>query len=522
MQENIQLKPQKSKKPLKSILKKSKKSATTSTNSGSSKPKKTQHARIESSFKIDRDRVPLLPKKSTSKRKAKNVSRKNPKTLAQKFHKFIQTTEGYRLIVSLCVISVIIKFIYLYQKTSNFLEIKNQKFLKLQQQKASLQNLDTIYLRGQSSGNFNQADVNLGLLPEKIKLGPEGIGNLTPEMAAKLLPDNLNPYKANSQIINREIDAKTAFGMFAKNAQNLQKMANFGTENKRSTVDRRQLDETKPASGKDAFWKKKRITDTEINHRQLQEELVSWYSVPIQKFETCPGDLSEKVLPNQAKYQTDPSKFLTGALIWGPNNQLRGLREMVFLALKLNRTLIMPPFFKHYAMDESAEDKSSTINHKYRIDIEKLAELIPVNTISYANFQKMCHKNFDVIFAGRRDLCHADKPDRLWQVTDFFKFDEIKFQAKGGAYPENSFYCQNLTQELQPDNDRLKILQPNVKKQLLIPFDQEKIQKLFPSELPCAISLFVYKSFNLKTVMYDQETLDKRQPGHSGGFYQGW
>lgn len=34
-------------------------------------------------------------------------------------------------------------------------------------------------------------------------------------------------------------------------------------------------------------------------------------------------------------------------LPYGPNNQLRGFRETIILAIKLNRTVVMPPFYKH-------------------------------------------------------------------------------------------------------------------------------------------------------------------------------
>ena len=46
-------------------------------------------------------------------------------------------------------------------------------------------------------------------------------------------------------------------------------------------------------------------------------------------------------------YKTRPNKFLIPSLTWGPNNQLRGFRESVIMAIQLNRTLCIPPFYKH-------------------------------------------------------------------------------------------------------------------------------------------------------------------------------
>ena len=47
--------------------------------------------------------------------------------------------------------------------------------------------------------------------------------------------------------------------------------------------------------------------------------------------------------PNQVEFNgssfftLDPKRFLYPALIWGPNNQIKGLQQSVYLAIKLNR-----------------------------------------------------------------------------------------------------------------------------------------------------------------------------------------
>ena len=62
----------------------------------------------------------------------------------------------------------------------------------------------------------------------------------------------------------------------------------------------------------------------------------------------CP--LSEKYAENEfkmdikAKYPTRSDKFLTSVLMNGPNNQLIGLRETMFIAIKLNRSYILVRF----------------------------------------------------------------------------------------------------------------------------------------------------------------------------------
>ena len=83
------------------------------------------------------------------------------------------------------------------------------------------------------------------------------------------------------------------------------------------------------------------------------------------------------------KYLTNPNAFLVPILIWGPNNQvgaiwlgavcltrcltpsysfqIRGFIETVFLAIKLNRTLLIPPFFRHQSELGSYNDHASIL-----------------------------------------------------------------------------------------------------------------------------------------------------------------
>jgi len=35
-------------------------------------------------------------------------------------------------------------------------------------------------------------------------------------------------------------------------------------------------------------------------------------------------------------------------LIWGPMNQVEGLRETIALAIRLNRTVVIPPMYRHF------------------------------------------------------------------------------------------------------------------------------------------------------------------------------
>ncbi|CAG5104209.1 Oidioi.mRNA.OKI2018_I69.chr1.g1144.t1.cds [Oikopleura dioica] len=104
--------------------------------------------------------------------------------------------------------------------------------------------------------------------------------------------------------------------------------------------------------------------------------------------ENCP--LSEKYTekefsldPLKAKYPTRNDKFLTTVLMNGPNNQLVGLRETIFMAIKLNRSYILPKFFKHdHADPTSVKDPYAEVSPSFRISPSKMKGLINVHPFS--------------------------------------------------------------------------------------------------------------------------------------------
>jgi len=55
------------------------------------------------------------------------------------------------------------------------------------------------------------------------------------------------------------------------------------------------------------------------------------------------------------------SKYLLPILRNGPNNQLVGLRASIYVAIRLNRTMVLPKFFKHRS-DRSVELQSNVLN----------------------------------------------------------------------------------------------------------------------------------------------------------------
>ena len=57
------------------------------------------------------------------------------------------------------------------------------------------------------------------------------------------------------------------------------------------------------------------------------------------------------------KYETRKNKYLFPHLMQGMNGQIRGLREAVYLAIKLDRTLVLPPYYNDVWDDDAEGDK---------------------------------------------------------------------------------------------------------------------------------------------------------------------
>ena len=94
-------------------------------------------------------------------------------------------------------------------------------------------------------------------------------------------------------------------------------------------------------------------------------------------------------------YATRPNKLLLPVLNWGPNNQLRGFRESAILAIQLNRTLCIPPFFRHHSVS-SKDDLVEAIEPDYRINVEKVKHLI--STCNEDDIGKLKNKSLPIYY----------------------------------------------------------------------------------------------------------------------------
>ena len=118
---------------------------------------------------------------------------------------------------------------------------------------------------------------------------------------------------------------------------------------------------------------------------KMSSKITSTRAVGSTSKAACPfsvhTDWTEIVLP---KYETNKDKFLvsfknvsfskysqtykiqTTVTMSGPNNQMITFRETLFLAIKLNRTIIPPIFFKHGKADPSAQNEVTKVENFIR------------------------------------------------------------------------------------------------------------------------------------------------------------
>lgn len=158
--------------------------------------------------------------------------------------------------------------------------------------------------------------------------------------------------------------------------------------------------------------------------------------------EDCPvrdtAEWNEKVEPI---YKLSKDEFLYTVGVAGPNNQLISLREMVFTAVKLNRTIVISPFFKHDIADPSSQgDGVALVDPYLRINIQKLRELVPV--LSREEHKSAC-PHFDAIY-DVGNMCKAETVKRFKASCLFFGHEFCK-NRKGEEIFKHG--CSNKSQQ---------------------------------------------------------------------------
>jgi hypothetical protein len=136
---------------------------------------------------------------------------------------------------------------------------------------------------------------------------------------------------------------------------------------------------------------------------------------------------------DEINYESDAQNrnILIPMLVWGPNNQLQGFRESVYIAKALNRSIAAPLFFPNWNQQSSLP----RIEASMRLNIQSLTEIASV--INPAEVSYLCGGVVSAIFKTRNngDNSHFqatldyygvkidDKAEELW-------FDKNKFHMR--------------------------------------------------------------------------------------------
>jgi len=162
-----------------------------------------------------------------------------------------------------------------------------------------------------------------------------------------------------------------------------------------------------------------------------------------------------------------PDYFIYPMLSNGPNNQLMSLREAIFLAIKLNRTVVVPNFRKHKV--HTPVNESSTIDETHRVDWNFVQKLVPLST--KANYNESCNSTYDAIFRAE-----GVTPRMYWRINTAtnlkFYLEPTEKNLKKSEYP--------LGRVLKPAET--------------LHFNASSIKSLFQTEKRCAIYGWPYKT----------------------------
>ena len=140
--------------------------------------------------------------------------------------------------------------------------------------------------------------------------------------------------------------------------------------------------------------------------------LLPFTIIPLATCQTCfsptPTDYEQSIIP---LHRTNPDSFLYPILKWGPTNQVQGLFESIKLAIKTNRTLVLPPMFLHFN-DKQSISENKIIDSSIRINTNAIRKFI--NTVSPSEYYKKCGRTAEKLIIPAGDSLYGPNT-RLFQ-----------------------------------------------------------------------------------------------------------
>ena len=152
----------------------------------------------------------------------------------------------------------------------------------------------------------------------------------------------------------------------------------------------------------------------------------------------------------EPKYKTDRKKYISVVVSRGPNNQLISLRESLFVAIRLNRSYIIPPFFKHGLGDPTAKGEADIIPTYLRVDTHRIRQLI--HTRNPSDVKSACPSvGFDAFYVVSA-LCKEEGLTRLKRTCSYLN---LTCHSENGHFIGGE-QCTNIPIPIFP-SDEMKV-----------------------------------------------------------------
>lgn len=185
----------------------------------------------------------------------------------------------------------------------------------------------------------------------------------------------------------------------------------------------------------------------------------------------------------------DTTRFLVPVLPFGPNNQMRGFREALFMAIATNRTIILPPFFKHMRNDASANSNDIIVDAYHRLDVEILRQFVPVLP-AHKFRERSASKKIDQIMYMRPNSCAAGRKKRVDAVCYTMQIDCNDLMPNSPV--KGSTVCATGGYPFVPKEAAYMI----DKDPLKLPFNRGKVAEYYNGYEQTSIMLDPYRNFD--------------------------
>ncbi|XP_039265658.2 uncharacterized protein LOC120341245 isoform X1 [Styela clava] len=208
-------------------------------------------------------------------------------------------------------------------------------------------------------------------------------------------------------------------------------------------------------------------------------------------------DLDWKMSSLEPLVTLDPNRFMYTAIINGPSNELMGLQEAIFVAIKTNRTLVVPPFKPHFK--DKDRGTAGLVPTGMRVDVQMISRLISVATIK--DMKRKCDSRFDIGFQTKKVACgferYVNKTCGMLLESRYSslikkdrEYETIRYRKSKNCTTTVSLPIRRIpVSGMHPDMVRTKYM----------------------SHLPCGIMINTYKSLLRPITNLDEQLLEQTQ-----------